>query len=285
MAQLRDAKYNIPNYGKSYALLSRATDVDTAVVFVHGFGGDPVKTWLNFQGLVDQYAASYPWWTTTDMFFYSYDSVHTPIRYNTTLLGNFVHDIWNQKWWPADPAANRKYNDLIFAGHSEGGALVRRLILDRYQAIEAQVKTANPGANAEDLCKALDSALKGDFILNAYLRLFAPAYMGINFSSKIGFLSSFSSFVAAITATSVVKNELVHTSPVLTQLRAGTEQAHAASPQVRSLYTQPLFGVTDQVVFSDSYQGEEPLWDKGYDHFSICKPDYLHLRPLEFVKK
>jgi hypothetical protein len=267
--------------------MSSAPGVDTAVIFVHGFAGDAVKTWLNFQGLADAYPQQYPWWAAADMFFYSYDSIRTPIRRNARLLGNFVEAVWQRTWWGSDPSQNPQYKDLIFAGHSEGGVIIRRLILDRYQNIKQSVKLANPSLDENALKATIATALNNDFILAASLRLFAPACMGINFSATYGFITEFSALVKAITTTSIAKNELLHTSPVLAVLRAGTEQAYAESPQIRSLYTRPTFGVPDEVVYSDSYQGEEPLWDKGYNHphVNVCKPTYLHLRPLEFVRK
>jgi hypothetical protein len=275
----------IPGYGKSYALLSNAKGVDTVVIFVHGFGGKPTSTWRNFQGLVDEYSTEYTWWATSDMFFYTYESLHTPIRHNAKLLGDFVESVWHGKWKTDSPDSNLTYKDLIFAGHSEGGVVIRRLILDRYEAKKLEVEKANPGAHANTLKAAITAALDSDFVLASYLRLFAPACSGTNFSSWAGFLTSFSHLVSAITASSLVRNELLPASPVLNTLRTGTEQAHAEFREVRSLYTRPLFGVPDQIVYSESYQGEEPLWDEGYDHFTVCKPDYTHKRPLEFVCK
>lgn len=220
------------------------------------------------------------------MFFYSYESLHTPLRRNAELLEDFVESVWHDKWQGTGSSeGNQKYKDLILAGHSEGGVVIRRLILDRYQAIKLTVETANPGIDAVAMKAALKSSLDSDFVLASYLRLFAPACMGTNFSSWIGFLSSFSFFVSAITASSLVRNELVAESPVLDKLKLGTEQAHTEFGEIRSLYTRPMFGVPDQVVYSESYQGEKLLWDKGYDHFPVCKPDYTHKRALEFIRK
>lgn len=285
MPQKRSPEY-IPGYGKSYALLSKAPGIETAVIFVHGFGGKPTSTWRNFQWLVDEYSTKYTWWATSDMFFYAYDSLHTPIRHNAKTLGEFVECVWFGTWKETgSPDAKVKYKDLIFAGHSEGGVVIRRLILDRYEAIKSGFRETDILGDANTLKVAMKSALASDFVLASYLRLFAPACMGTNFSSLVGFLTSFSHLVSAITASSLVRNELLPESPVLDKLKTGTEQAHADFREVRSLYTRPVFGVPDQIVYSESYQGEELLWDKGYDHFGVCKPDYTHQSPLEFVRK
>ena len=42
----------------SYALLSRDGDATTAVVFVHGFTGNSVGTWVDFQNLADEVGGS-----------------------------------------------------------------------------------------------------------------------------------------------------------------------------------------------------------------------------------
>jgi len=220
------------------------------------------------------------------LFFYAYESFHTPIRYNAKRLDNFVEGVWQNTWQGTSTDANIvKYKDLILAGHSEGAVVIRRLILDRYEAIKLAVERANPAADTKGVKAAMKSALDSDFVLASYLRLFAPACMGTNFSSWIGFLTSFSHFVSAVTASSLVRNELLPGSPILNTLKAGTEKAHAEFAEIRGLYTRPLFGIPDQVVCSESYQAEEPLWDEGYDHFGVCKPSYTHKRPMEFVNK
>jgi len=282
---MRVPKY-IPGYGKSYALLSKAQSADMAVIFVHGFGGKPTSTWRNFQGLVDEYSAEYTWWAAADMFFYAYESLHAPIRHNAGLLRGFVESVWHGTWQEANLTGGKvKYKNIILAGHSEGGVIIRRLILDRYEAIKLEAEKANPEGDANVLKASMKPILESDFLLGSYVRLFAPACRGTNFSAWAGFFSSFSLLVSAIAASSLVRNELLPESPVLITLRTGTEKAHAEFREVRGLYTRPLFGVPDQIVYSESYEGEEPLWDIGYDHFEVCKPDYTHKRPLEFVSK
>jgi pimeloyl-ACP methyl ester carboxylesterase len=280
MAQMRVPQF-IDGFDKSYAMLCH-TIPDTAIIFVHGFGGKATSTWRGFHGLVDEYSPDYKWWTTSDMFFYAYESLHTPIRRNADLLVDFVERVWDGRW--QEPSAGEKYQDLILAGHSEGAVVIRRMILDRYDTHKANVDNSKP-PNRDAHDAAMKTALDSDFLMGAYLRLFAPACMGTNFSSWAGFISSFSLLISAITATSLVRNELLPDSGVLKNLQSGTEKAHATFIGVRSLFTNPLFGVPDQIVVSDSYAGEKLLWERRRDHFSICKPDYAHRRPLEFVSK
>jgi pimeloyl-ACP methyl ester carboxylesterase len=267
----------IPGYGKSYALFSNQ-NANTAVIFVHGFGGSPTGTWRDFQGLIDEYSPEYPWWKASDLFFFSYDSIKTPIRFNARRLAQFVDDTWSGSWTESLKSKPRKrsYKDLILAGHSEGAVLIRRVVLDRFEAISSK--------HARRPNRRLLNALQADYILRSRLRLFAPACCGTNFSSWVGFLTSYSFFISAVTASLLVRNELRPDSTVLLNLKAGTERAHSAFPSVRALYTEPLFGVPDQIVTSESYQGESIHWQRGCDHFAICKPRYTYKRPLEFVQ-
>jgi hypothetical protein len=285
VSQNRVPKY-IDGFPKSYALPANGPTVDTVIIFVHGFGGKPTSTWTNFQGLVDDYSDKYPLWATSDMFFFAYESVRTPIRSNAVLFGDFVEYVWEGKWRGVDlPNAGARYKDLILVGHSEGGVIIRRLILDRFEAVSRKVKDQYDEADPVTLRAAMKVALTSDFILDSYLRLFAPACRGVNFSSWIGFLMSLSKLVSSMGASLLVRNELEKDSPVLGTLQAGTESAHAEFRRIRSLFTEPLFGVPDQIVYTESYKEEALKFDYGYDHFSVCTLSHEHLTPLEFVKK
>ena len=85
----------IPGFRKSYALVLNdpSVPVNTAVVFVHEFGGSPTETWTFFQNLVDEYSPDYPSWTHCDMIFFSHDSRKTPIGDRANKLGDFLHDL------------------------------------------------------------------------------------------------------------------------------------------------------------------------------------------------
>jgi pimeloyl-ACP methyl ester carboxylesterase len=268
----------IPGYDKSYSLRSDDSSTKTAVVFVHGFGGSPTGTWRDFHGLIEEYSAEYPWWSTSDLFFFWYDSIRTPIRFNATRLAGFIDHVWSGKWTEQlkSKPQNRNYKHLILAGHSEGCVLIRRLVLDRFEAISR--------SHARSPRVKFLKVLQADPILRSYLRLFAPACCGTNFSSWIGFVTSYSFLISAITASLLVRNELKPDSSVLSTLKAGTEQAYAKYPSIQALYAEPLFGVPDQIVISESYQGEKIHWEPDSDHFAVCKPRYTYKRPLEFVK-
>ena len=268
---------SIPEFSKSYALLSDDPSVDTTVVFVHGFGGRPTSTWLDFHGLVKMCSGKYPWWQKSDLFFYSYESLKTPILANAERLGLFLNHILSKDEngalrFSASQSASKR--QMVLVGHSEGAVVIRRMLLDRFNTLKQtpQLKAAK-----------LKAALKADIVLNSRLRLFAPACMGTNFSSLLGFATSFSTLIAAVASSSLVRNELLKDSPVLTQIREETDKARTKFPNVPSFTANVLFGVPDQVVYTVSYSWDDTKTLKGHDHFSICKPQFSYLRPLEFV--
>ena len=297
MPQMRISK-TIPGFYKSYARLAPAS-VDTAVVFVHGFGGSPTGTWRFFHNLVDEYSTDYPWWTRSDLIFYSYESRKTPIGKNAQRLGEFLSFVLDsgvsRKIGVADvfPLKNDKtetlewgqadYKNLVLVGHSEGAVLIRRLILDRFLAIKKDA-TAHAAETGKTREQYVDDASKLDVILNGRLRLFAPACLGTNFSALVGFATSLSSLVAAIGASSLVRNELLAGSPILNAIECGTKDAFNSLGRMNGLAARNLFGVPDQIVYAKGYDEiDETEYEEGKDHFTICKPSYVYKRPLTFV--
>ena len=73
----------------SSALKSWAGHVPRAVVFIHGFGGHPHKTWVHFQSLCHQGA----WWDGADLYFFNYRSVRDHIQDSSMRLKRFVESI------------------------------------------------------------------------------------------------------------------------------------------------------------------------------------------------
>jgi len=267
---------SFPNFRKSYALLSDQ-DADTMVVFVHGLGGKPTSTWHDFQGLAKLQVDSNSSWQNADLFFYAYESLRTPIGYNATIFASFIGDILYKSVDETAPcfseSIGRSYKRLLFVGHSEGAVVIRRMILDHFNALKKMFP------QKRDFVKAL----KADIVLNSSLRLFAPACMGTNFSSLLGFATSISSLVSAIASSLLVRNELLPNSPVLGQIRKETEGALASEYQVPASAAKVLFGDSDQVVYTAAYNCDEIEYVRGQDHFGVCKPHSEYVKPLEFV--
>jgi hypothetical protein len=288
----------VPGFKDSFARFSKDESIDTAVIFVHGFDGDPESTWEQFPELIDEYSPQYTWWPRTDLFFFAYDSTSVPIAINTLKLTAFIRAALSSaplrvtnpseivpksgvplnsfSWGRAD------YQNLLLVGHSEGGVLIRRLILDRIAELKQEAADTLHDGMTEEQYFAKES--KTDLVLNAHLRLFAPACLGTNFSSALGFATTASSLVAGAAASFLVRNELSHTSPILIQIRSETERAFEKLPGVRGLAARVLFGDRDQIVFTGAYNCDSISYEAGHSHKSVCKPTYVYRRPLEFVQ-
>jgi hypothetical protein len=268
----------IPEFRKSYALLSLNHSADTAVIFVHGFAGSPTGTWLDFHGLVKICSPNYPWWDNADLFFYSYESLRTPILVNAGSFDRFVAHILSKDptGIPRFPASTGSpHSKLVLVGHSEGAVVIRRWILNCFKKIEK-------ASDYKD--DRILTAARADLALNSQLRLFAPACMGTNFSSLLGFATSFS-LISAIASSSLVRNELKPNSPILEPLKTGTENASAKFREIHGFKAKVLFGEHDQVVHTEAYDCDDidPDFPTGHDHTSVCKPEFKYLKPLEFV--
>jgi hypothetical protein len=119
----------------SFVLLSPSDAPETAVVFIHGFGGDPYGTWSDFHQLIDDHNAT--WWSGCDTYFYSYPSTARQVKISAMQLSEFLAAVYpkpKEELFIVDPAYMGveidgvlsacplvpTYRRLILAGHSEG---------------------------------------------------------------------------------------------------------------------------------------------------------------------
>src|ERR1039457_1552101 len=88
---LRHCLYQLSE-GPSYGLVSLRDDKDTAVIFVHGFQGDPINTWTQFQVYIDCPCPSElsGWWATADLYFYGYNSLKGSISEQAVMFREFA---------------------------------------------------------------------------------------------------------------------------------------------------------------------------------------------------
>jgi hypothetical protein len=274
------ARVDFANDG--YALLATGTEASVAVIFVHGFGihgfgGHPEKTWLQFQTLMDSVEGSrmFPWWTTYDAYFYSYDSKRQ-IGPNTADLLNFIDGVFPVPRWKKIGASGieelvRRYGSLVLVGHSEGGVLIRSAILRHIQA------------NGEEHNRRLPHD-----ILDAHLRLFAPALWGALISGWKGVLlrsSILRDLVQPYLCQSPAYQQLAQNSPLLDEIRRRTVDLAKKNPDIRGLRAKNVFGVDDEFVCMEALETDPPaLYEPNCTHESVCKPSNRYLTPLAFVR-
>jgi hypothetical protein len=280
----------IPGHKPSFAWLSSANSalVKRAVVFVHGFSGDAATTWTDFYRLPDNPATASPWWETVDLYFFDYfkQSVLSQISRNTLTLMDFLDFIW-----PKPDAAmtyilsglqrpdDFEYEDITLVGHSEGGLLIRKVILEtarHNQDIETYRLLHDRTGKPEPAAKGL---------LKADLRLFAPAIGGESISGILGLIAKLP-FISLITATSAAKLGLAPIATPVSSARKATDD-YTEYLSMGCFRAHILWADDEKIVTSEPYQRDHSCRNLpvGTEHSSVCKPKSIYPLPLSFVEK
>jgi pimeloyl-ACP methyl ester carboxylesterase len=283
---------SIPGRDRAYALLAQRPK--KAVVFVHGFLGDARKTWSNFQGLIDEFQPTFPDWEKSDLFFYSYPS-RGQIKPLAEQFRVFLDEIFptidnGSRFFPprrqpqmytlpsgrmltASIENEEPYDRLILVGHSTGALLIREMVLQELRSRSLNQSKVKTGES---------------FILDASLRLFAPAHRGALCAGTVGALFHLPVsewLLSLMLKSNALFVSLQSGSPAIEDLRRETEQFqdeyHNA---LTALVAISLFGSNDTIVYIGKYKGDlECPTEPGHSHSSICKPNNSYSKPLEFV--
>jgi hypothetical protein len=289
MAELSHLRHEIAKYHGSFVYVCDS-DADTAVVFVHGWDGDALDTWLNFPFLISSGAASPNFWKRSDAFFFDYDGVNEHLETSKVFLKRFLRsifpvpdrEIFTAKIpWPTENpevsaiANARSYKSLFLVGHSAGAVLIRMIIRDDLALLEQDTTWTRQLVDAEYRH------------LQAELRLFAPAIGGKRVASAAGIISGLPIFSALLNF-SRAHNDLLPPSDLLNNLRTHTEEFQRNYPtreySLPCLRAQIVFGTLEEVVQPAHYLQDTlhpPRQNKN--HGTICKPKPDYLFPLEFI--
>jgi len=267
----------------SFALIANSKEVKRAVVFVHGFGGDALGTWAQLQLIIDDETAGSEF-ASTDLFFFQYRSVWEHIESSTDRFLKFFEclipkpDISHfscsnpllvessgseSKTICALPAA-RHYEDVVLAGHSEGGVVIRQAIINRLARTSSK-------------------------LLDCRLSLFAPAISGYAPSGLLGTLTKspilgpiLEAFLWASPAYQDLKKNEPGKDDFLTELRKKTQAAAQRSPR-NALRANILWGRSDRIVTPKKYDfDQQEFVEQG--HVGVCKPNRYYLKPLDWIK-
>jgi pimeloyl-ACP methyl ester carboxylesterase len=271
----------IPLRGGSFAMTANSGKSTRAVVFVHGWGGSPGSTWYHFQEQIDNH--KHPelakWWQGADLYFYNYESTRFSIAEHTEAFLTFLDSIFpkfstSAFYSPRDIVRDsHDYEELFLIGHSLGGVVLREAILDRTALKEATHRRHSEATN----------------IVDAHLRLFAPAMHGAKPSGWLGLayhllreIKQVQPFFKAVEESQIIR-QLRSESDKLKRLRDETE-AFAMSKGYRALVAHVVFGEKEQVVDRDKFRLDNLSPSvEGKDHTSICKPDSDYYYPFKFV--
>jgi hypothetical protein len=172
-----------------------------------------------------------------------------------------------------------RYENLVLVGHSLGGVLLRQAILD----IAAQ--------RGYDNVDVFQMSQEDRDILDATLRLFAPAIFGFDPTHLIGY---FLNFACGVPPLRLALKPLLDSNPPykdlelkserLQDLRRRTELLARQLPSARALRAEIVYGSEDHVVHIDRFDCD-PVAEIARDqsHTSICKPTAEYQAPLRFV--
>jgi pimeloyl-ACP methyl ester carboxylesterase len=272
----------------SFALISPSEKADTAIVFVHGFGGDACGTWSHFHQMVDDLDLCKVWFAAADLFFFQYASVWERIDSSVDRLLKFidaiipepkeqlfsvtVNSIFPEEQTGRDPIelnvfpATRVYKRVFLVGHSEGGVVIRKAVLDA----------------------AFDERKPRTELLEARIALFAPALFGYCPSGFLGTLSGFpglGGIVDALLSATPAYQDLKDTQGILSPLQEQTEKLSAEKLR-HAFRAFILWSRKDHVVkpgSSGKYRDDIRDYVDGGSHTSICKPRMDYIAPISLI--
>lgn len=264
---------------------------DKAVVFVHGYKGNAVTTWLMFQELIED--SSVGFWSGCDVYFYQYDS-GMPVTAASQVLREFlislfpapkkslfnlaplpeVRQVLKATKQQAQLLIPDKYESLYLVGHSRGGLVIRQALM------ELAVAWKDPWTREREV---MESILRA-----AEVRLFSPALFGYaptGIQGVLYYLMNQVNICAAMLKSTSVHEELKLESIRLADLRKRTEQLAERYDWMRSMRAHLLYAEKD-IVHVDRYDCD-PLYktELGHSHTSVCKPNRSYLAPLRFIEQ
>lgn len=237
----------------------------SALVFVHGFSGSAVDTWLQFPEFLRQRSET----SGSDLLFYGYDSLRTQVRPNAVKLVAFLGELLAQ---PArtmnstvDPPLYRdaafQYDRVTIVAHSLGAVVARRALLDAHKS----------------------AALWAPKVT---LILFAPAHMGAHLIPFLGAVLGVFRF-APIEAIAKWQfptlAELTPGSPTLAGLEKDTAKALATGRASYLRAKAVAIAENDNVVVLNDFCDDPVPVVMPRSHVALCKPTETFTMPLDFV--
>ena len=248
--------------------LSDDPNITGGVVFVHGFAGHPVKTWIDFQGAA---RTDFPNW---DLYFYGYRSIRSRITACATQFRRFLCDLMSRDFerdriWGSvsNRALDFEYQRIVVAAHSAGAIVVRRAILDQIMLDRSE------------------GSLGTSWLKRVLFLLYAPAHMGADII-QLGSMAlrpiKLVPIEAVVKAYAPVLMDLAVDSPIIKQLRDDAVSIATSDYCVACLIpTATVTAQFDQVVNPTRFPIDMPPFDNlRTDHVNVCKPSQRFTDPM-----
>jgi hypothetical protein len=240
------------------------------ITFVHGYGGDPISTWADF----DRLSRDQPRLQGYDLLFYDYDGLRSELRASVNLFYNFlawlfaspIVEINNSLPKSCERPMSFRYNKVILVCHSLGAVVARLALLRATQE-------------------------RKNWVSKIKLVLFAPAHKGarvvelaLEVTTHFNFLSL---FTGGVRFKSPLIDQLKKDSKELTELETGTKSELSGSKNQHLVACKVCIAELEHIVFNDKFC-EDPEGDpiRHSTHRTVCKPRRRFLRkayltPLE----
>jgi Putative serine esterase (DUF676) len=268
---------------QSYAMLTDTPEARHVVIFVHGFGGHPFKTWFQIQDLITGDDS----WKGTDAYFVGYDSTGDEIMLSAAYLAHIIREVCPE---PPDSLFKVKvggetyqlrstitrYESIDLVGHSLGGVILRTAILE---LLRKGIAVAT-SSQVSEIPKPYSIPC------NARVRLFAPAQGGVRIAGLKGMLLhtvGLRALVDLYRGNSPSFQELEPGSHLLQALREDTNYYADKYPSLSGLRPGIAWAHNDRVVTSLPFRHDTSYTILETDHVTVCKPTRKFLTPFAFV--
>lgn len=250
------------------------------VVFVHGFRGGATRSWRNFP----DGGKERRWWRESDLLFVGYPSHRDNIAATAYRLRQEVprfypslpHEFLEVDGIALASRSDTLYEELILVGHSLGGVVIRRALIDAAEEWAQQL--------------AVDPQAPRPKPLDAKVYLFSPATAGFRPAGWLGFLRSGPAWtlIEMQLRRASAYSDLQQGSEILEHTKRRTEAALGGSrvSDLSALRAQILWANPDDVVIAERYDTDfVDHFIDGQDHGSLCKPHEMYPTPWNFVER
>lgn len=239
-----------------------------AVLFIHGYSGEAITTWSDFDQLLPECTSS----KFRDVFFYGYDGLRAEMTASASLFRDFLDRLFQNTSWfvnnnlpdAAIRPAEFGYDELVIVAHSLGAVIARRALLDA-------------------------TRLEATWVSRIKLVLYAPAHKGASATKLALEVASSFPFVKFFSALARFKSPLIDQlapdSPDLKKLLEETIKAceNGANPHLKA--KKVVIAEYELIVRNEAF-GEDPppVTIPNTTHMSVCKPRKDFRRPLDHLE-